>query len=568
MLKSLQVKDYALIENIFVEFENGLNIITGETGAGKSILIGAMGLLLGERAQTEVVRKGSKKSVIEGIFDVKNNTKVEQILDENDIDTSDDLIIRREISLKGNNRCFLNDTPVTLNVVKEIGNLLVDLHGQHEHQSLLRTDTHIEFLDEFGDIEELFQEYRKPLAKLNSLQKELSETRQKEEILQEKKELYGFQINEIDEIDPQPEEDEALSDELRILENAERLLELSSQVYSQLYEDEASIYDQFTRIHNNIEELSSIDKSFSEKLEDSNSVFAYIQDIAEFTRSYRDNIQLDPERLEIVRERINSLNYLKKKYGGSLEDVINYRQKIGEEYKLAENFANKIKELTEKINTLRKECGEKAKQLTDKRKKIGKKIKQEIENELQYLGLSDAQFQVNIEHLPAGDEQHSLSVNGQSVKYGNRGIDKVEFLISTNIGEDLKPLSKIASGGEISRIMLALKSVLAKDDKLPLLIFDEIDVGVSGRIAQKVGDSLNSLARYHQIIAITHLPQIASLADSHFEVYKVKTDDRVVSTIRKLNEDERVNEVAKLISGEEVSQASLESAKELMNHRK
>lgn len=568
MLKSLQVKDYALIENIFVEFENGLNIITGETGAGKSILIGAMGLLLGERAQTEVVRKGSKKSVIEGIFDVKNNTKVEQILDENDIDTSDDLIIRREISLKGNNRCFLNDTPVTLNVVKEIGNLLVDLHGQHEHQSLLRTDTHIEFLDEFGDIEELFQEYRKPLAKLNSLQKELSETRQKEEILQEKKELYGFQINEIDEIDPQPEEDEALSDELRILENAERLLELSSQVYSQLYEDEASIYDQFTRIHNNIEELSSIDKSFSEKLEDSNSVFAYIQDIAEFTRSYRDNIQLDPERLEIVRERINSLNYLKKKYGGSLEDVINYRQKIGEEYKLAENFANKIKELTEKINTLRKECGEKAKQLTDKRKKIGEKIKQEIENELQYLGLSDAQFQVNIEHLPAGDEQHSLSVNGQSVKYGNRGIDKVEFLISTNIGEDLKPLSKIASGGEISRIMLALKSVLAKDDKLPLLIFDEIDVGVSGRIAQKVGDSLNSLARYHQIIAITHLPQIASLADSHFEVYKVKTDDRVVSTIRKLNEDERVNEVAKLISGEEVSQASLESAKELMNHRK
>lgn len=568
MLKSLQVKDYALIENIFVEFENGLNIITGETGAGKSILIGAMGLLLGERAQTEVVRKGSKKSVIEGIFDVKNNTKVEQILDENDIDTSDDLIIRREISLKGNNRCFLNDTPVTLNVVKEIGNLLVDLHGQHEHQSLLRTDTHIEFLDEFGDIEELFQEYRKPLAKLNSLQKELSETRQKEEILQEKKELYGFQINEIDEIDPQPEEDEALSDELRILENAERLLELSSQVYSQLYEDEASIYDQFTRIHNNIEELSSIDKSFSEKLEDSNSVFAYIQDIAEFTRSYRDNIQLDPERLEIVRERINSLNYLKKKYGGSLEDVINYRQKIGEEYELAENFANKIKELTEKINTLRKECGEKAKQLTDKRKKIGEKIKQEIENELQYLGLSDAQFQVNIEHLPAGDEQHSLSVNGQSVKYGNRGIDKVEFLISTNIGEDLKPLSKIASGGEISRIMLALKSVLAKDDKLPLLIFDEIDVGVSGRIAQKVGDSLNSLARYHQIIAITHLPQIASLADSHFEVYKVKTDDRVVSTIRKLNEDERVNEVAKLISGEEVSQASLESAKELMNHRK
>jgi DNA repair protein RecN (Recombination protein N) len=568
MLKSLQVKDYALIENIFVEFKSGLNIITGETGAGKSILIGAMGLLLGERAHTEVVRKGAKKSVIEGIFNVEDNLKVEKILNDNDIDSSDELIVRREISLKGSNRCFLNDTPVTLNVVKEIGNLLVDLHGQHEHQSLLRTDTHIEFLDEFGDIEALLNDYRRPLEKLNALQKELRETQKKEELLQEKKELYGFQIGEIDEIDPQTGEDESLEEELRILENAERLLELSNQIYSKLYDDEDSIYDRFTEIHNGIEELASIDKSFSEKLDDSSSVFAYIQDIAEFTRSYRDNIQLDPERLETVRDRIHSLNYLKKKYGGSLEEVINYRKKIGEEYDLAENFADKIKELNDRMLSLRQECGDKAKRLSEKRKQIGGKIKQEIEDDLQYLGLSDAQFEVKVEQIPADESENSLLVEGNPFKYGNRGIDKVEFFISTNLGEDVKPLAKIASGGEISRIMLALKSVLAKDDKLPLLIFDEIDVGVSGRIAQKVGESLNSLAEYHQIIAITHLPQIASLADAHFEVYKVKSDDRVVSTIRQLNDDERVNEVAKLISGEEVSEASLESARELINHRK
>lgn len=565
MLKSLQISDYALIEKVYVEFEKGLNIITGETGAGKSILIDAMGLLLGERAAVEVIRKGTNKAVVEGIFTVSGTEKVKDILINNDIEISDDLIMRREISAKGSNRNFINDTPVSLSIFKDVGNLLVDLHGQHEHQSLLRTEMHIEMLDEFGDMEKDLYEYSEHYKKLAGLKNDLKTLRLKEEVLNEKRDLFAFQIKEIDTISPEEGEDELLSDELKILENSEKLLQSTNNIYESLYESENALCDSLGKIRNEINELAKIDKSFKEIDDECQSALAIINDISEFIRNYKNKIDLEPEKLEIIRERLGALTLLKKKYGGSLKSVIDYRKRIGEEYELAENFAGSIEKLENEIRMVREKCGSLAIKISRKRKIISRKIESEVVNALSYLGIPYSVFQVNIEQTLADENTESFVLSeGKSYKCNSRGIDLVEFLISTNKGEDPKPLVKVASGGEVSRIMLALKTVLAKNDKLPLLIFDEIDTGVSGRIAQKVGQTLKSLSNFHQIISITHLPQIAGLADHHFMVEKNSTGDRVISSIRKLKEEERVREIAKLMSGEEVTDSSLKSARELM----
>lgn len=566
MLKSFEVKDYALIEHISVEFGSGLNIITGETGAGKSILIDAMGLLLGERASTEVVRKGAQKSVVEGIFDAKGNKKVKSILEENNIDFSDELIIRREIPLKGSNRCFINDTPVNLNLVKDIGNLLVDLHGQHEHQSLLRTETHIDFLDEFGSYQNLLQDYRKAYSDMLNKERELEDLKQKENSIKEKKDFYSFQIKEIDNVSPQEDEDEKLIEELKILENSEKLAELTSDIYQLLYESENSVQDALARVRNYLQKLAEIDRMFSDAVKQSESVLAQIEDISSLVRSYNDKLNLNPEEVEGKRERLGALNLLKKKYGGSVKSVLEYRKKIAGEFELAENFSGKIKEISEELFEMRKRAGALAKIISTNRKQTSALIKKEIEVTLKELGISSPEFKAEIRNIPA-ENNSGVLLNGKFFKSSANGIDEVEFFISTNPGEDLKPLAKVASGGEVSRIMLSLKSTLAKNDKLPLLIFDEIDVGISGRIAQKVGSALKQLSKCHQIISITHLPQIAGAADHHYAIEKTGKDDRVVSSIRKLNSKERITEVAKLLSGEIVTEASLKTARELVSSK-
>ncbi len=565
MLKSLQVKDYALIEEIFVEFDSGLNIITGETGAGKSILIDAMSLLLGERASTEVVRKGSPKSIVEGIFNIEGNKKVKAVLDANEIEFEPELIMRREISLKGSNRCFINDTPVQLTLIKEVGNLLVDLHGQHEHQSLLRTETHIDFLDEFAGLDILLEEYRNSYNDLHESIKELNSLREKESVLKEKKDLFSYQIKEIDSVSPEEAEEEKLIEELNILENSEKLLELTNDIYSSLYDSGNSVNDLLGQIQNRLDELVKIDKSFGEINGEFETASTLINDISKYFRDYSSKIDLDPQHLDELRERLGSINLLKKKYGGSLKAVLDYRAKIGKDFELAENYTGSITRLEEQINKLRIKAGAAAEKLSKKRNEAAKKIQKEVKEVLNYLGIENSIFITKIFQTPANSKSDDfLLVNNKPYRFNHLGYDEVEFYISTNLGEDPKPLAKVASGGEISRIMLALKTILAKNDKLPLLIFDEIDTGVSGRVAQKVGQSLKSLAEYHQIIAITHLPQIAGLADLHFAVEKKQNDSRVVSSIKKLTVEEKIKEVAKLMSGENITEASIMGAKELM----
>lgn len=564
MLKSLFIKDYAIIEQVEVEFYKGLNIITGETGAGKTILVDAMSLLLGERASTEAVRKGSEKAVVEGIFEVEKNKKIEQLLKQNKIEFQPELIVRREISLKGSGRCFINDSPVPLSVIKEAGDILVDLHGQHEHQSLLNKEIHIEYLDNCSDTEDLLRTYHWIHNNLTRLSSELNSLREKEKSLKEKKDLYDFQIKEIDSVSPEEGEEEKLINELNVLENSEKLQQVTVQIYTSLYESENSLYDSLMKIRNDFNELLRIDKSFTDSSEELDSAISIINDISKNLRGYSNKIEIDPERLERLRERLGVISLLKKKFGGSVKSVLEHRKTIAKEFDIAENYSVKISELENKIKAVKENCGSTAFKLSQKRREKAKQLEKDIVELLKQLGIPDSRFEIKIVQYPADENSDFILVNSKPYKFNRDGYDEVEFFISTNPGEDIKPLVKVASGGEISRIMLSLKSILAKNDKLPLLIFDEIDTGISGSIAQKVGTAIKSLAEYHQVIAITHLPQISGLADHHYAVQKNINDGRVTSTIRKLEKEERVIEVAKLLSGENVTEASIKSARELL----
>ncbi len=583
MLKSLSIRNYALIESVDIEFESGLNILTGETGAGKSIIIDALSLILGDRSNAEVVRKGSEKAIVEGILGIAGNQKVKIILEQNEIDLQDDLILRREVSIKGQSRCFVNDSPVSLAILKEIGDNLVDLHGQHEHQSLLRSETHLGLLDEFGSLDGLTEEYRIPYRRLTELFNELHSLSRKENELKEKRDLYEFQIKEIDAVDPRKDEEEDLKNELRILENSEILFDATSQLYQSLYEGDPtregqepaggqSVYDLLVKARNQLEDLARIDTGFEEIKNECSSAAVIVGEITKFIQSYNSKIEFNPDRLEQIRERLGRLALLKKKYGGSLDAVIEQRERIGREFAMAENFEVEIQKLKEQIDSERKVCSAAAQRLSAKRRELVSKVNKAVCGELAKLGIANAQFDIKIENRILGKSDGEAG--SAYVKLGREyyeamphGIDFVEFYLSTNIGEDIKPLIKVASGGEISRIMLALKTILAKADRLPLLVFDEIDVGISGRIAQAVGKSLKGLSQFHQVISITHLPQIAGFADCHFAVEKNESRNRTSTTIRKLSEKERVREVARLLSGEEVTEASLNGAKELIGKK-
>jgi len=568
LLKNLSIKNYALIDELELEFESGLNIITGETGAGKSILIDAMDLILGERATTEEVRSGTEKAIVEGIFTISGNKKVKRLLDEIEIENDDEIIVRREVNQKGQSRAFVNDTPVQISQLKQLGDFLVDLHGQHEHQSLLRPETHIDLLDDFGGLDGLIKDFRESYNVLRSKLDELTGLISKRDALKEKRELYAFQIKEIDEINPMPGEIDKLEAELKILENAEKLYESTTKLYEILYDSESSIHDQLVVVRNQMEDLSQIDKSFEAIKEESESAKAIVDEITRFVQSYSSKIDFNPQRLEEIRERLGVLTMFKKKYGGSLEAAIEYRGKIGREFELAENFDGEIQKLESQVESARAKVSEIAERLSAKRREVAERVTKSIVGVLSEIGIEKAKFEIEIENKIYHGDNGTLTplakLGKDFYETTDRGFDFVEFFISTNVGEEPRPLAKTASGGEISRIMLALKAILAKSDRLPLLVFDEIDTGISGRIAAKVGRSLKTLSGFHQIIAITHLPQIAGMADVHFMVQKVVKGKRATTQVCKLSDEDRIMEVARLLSGDDVTQASISGAKELI----
>lgn len=575
MLKSLLIKNYALIEELSVPFSSGLVIITGETGAGKSIIIDALSLVLGERASVEAIRTGAEKAVVEAVFDCTGNARVTDLLRANDLDTADEVIARREVSAKGQSRCFLNDSPVTLALLKEAGELLVDLHGQHEHQSLLRVETHCGLLDDFGGLDGMVQEYRTRLQRLRAAAQEFAALRAKEQQLRERRDFSLFQAQEIDAVAPQAGEEERLETDLRILENSERLYSATTELYGLLYEGERSAHDLLVMARNQLHALAAIDPQFADAARECSSAEAIVNELAKFVQGYNARVEFSPDRLEELRERLGRIAFLKKKYGGTVESILHHRETIGRELELADNFDGVIDNLHAQVEAGRKACAEQAERLSVKRHEVARKIDKAIVQELVKLGIPNARFSTRIgqETIPSRGKDDGLLpadavLRGKTaVRLNARGYDDVEFYITTNAGEEEKPLTKVASGGEISRIMLALKSILAKSDRLPVLIFDEIDVGISGRIAQAVGASMKSLAGFHQVIAITHLPQIAGFADTHYVVTKEELRGRATTRLRRLTLDEQVQEVARLMSGAEVTDAGIAGARELMGLR-
>lgn len=578
MLKSLYIRDYALIEELEVNFSRGLNIITGETGAGKSILIGGLKLILGERAQTDALRRGARKAVVEGVFDVNDVAAVRDILVEEGFDLSDELILRRELR-ENKSRAFINDSPASLAQMRRLTDEILDLHGQHEHQSLLKEARHLPMIDAMGDYDDLLRDYGVVFATLGGLQNEWDDLKSREGELKERRELLSFQIGEIEGVNPLPDEQRTLEAERQILENAEHLFSATREVYENLYGSDNSALGAVVKARNELRDLARIDPSFEEPASEIESARISIDEVSKSIDEYSRGIEFNPERLESIRERLGDLDRLCRRYGGSLESVLDYWQKSGEEFTLVSSFEGQIKRIEESIHAERKRLTGLAWRISEERKLVAGEIEILVAEHLTELGMPDARFEIRISQIQDEEgwigvpDPEGVSANNEKVVnevHSNRyrartsGVDQVAFYLSANRGEDLRPLSRVASGGEISRIMLALKSVLARSGGVPVLVFDEIDAGISGSIAFKVSESLQRLAVDHQLIVITHLPQVAARAYSHFRVVKQEINSRVTMAISLLDEDERQIEIATLLSGETVTEAALKSARELI----
>ena len=561
MLKSLYVRDYALIEELRVEFDAGLTIITGETGAGKSILIGALQAILGERTSPSAIRSGAAKAVIEGVFDQVDDPSVVSLLREYAVDPAPVMILRREIT-PSYSRGFVNDTPATLQAMRAVASRLIDLHGQHEHQSLLNVSTHIGLLDDFGRLGEAREACTGHFRNFSALLAERDALAARQRDMQEKRALHAFQIEEIDRVSPREGEEELLENERRVLEHAERLHEASARLSSVLYEDGHSIHDQLVAVRNELRELAEIDPRFEETLGEVDSACIVTAEMSSFLKQYGEQAAFDPERLEEIRTRLVDIRGLARKYGGTLEAVLEHRRKIGEAHAEAAHFDAALDTLTDRMTTTQGRLSEAAIHLSARRKEVAHAIREAVEEECSKLGMVDCRFDVrfSVDEDPDG---WILAGDRRVAAYAS-GMDRVEFYISTNKGEALRPLARVASGGEISRIMLALKTVLARSEAYPVLVFDEIDTGISGAVASKVGQSLHALAANHQIVAITHLPQIAAQGDAHFVVEKYVEGDRTKTRIRRLVENQRAEHVAGLMTGADITDAALQSAQDLM----
>ncbi len=567
MLRSLYIKNYALIEEFTVTFERGLNIITGETGAGKSIVLGAFGLLIGERAVPDFIRTGADKAIVEAEFDIAGNPNLVKFLAEKEIEPNGDaIVLRREVTTKASSRGYVNDSPASTTLLKELGNYLVDLHGQHEHQSLLHPHHHIRMLDEFGGLVADVERYQVERTVLLSLVSELRELKSREAKLSEEHDLYEFQLQEILTIDPEADEDTKIEQELLVLENAEELRDSALKIHEALYEIDGSAYERLGLVKEQLTKLRDIDATLTEPLTEAQSALAIVAELSTWISRYAERVELDPEKLDGFRDRAHQIQRLKKKFGGTLDAVLLKKSELEAKLSFEEEFDAIISEKQREIEKRRTALAGIAKKLSKARAKVSEQIGPQIVEILKTLGIEHSAFEVKIERAVASESSDiALAINGTNFAANSRGVDDIEFFISTNAGEKPKPLARVASGGEISRIMLALKTILAKSDKLPLLVFDEIDIGISGRVAQRVGRAMKNLAADHQIISITHLAQIAAFGDAHFLAEKLSDKGSTSSRLRRLSEKEHAEEVARLISGAEVSRSSLQNARALID---
>lgn len=557
MLTQLEIQNIALIDKLSLEIGQGLNVLTGETGAGKSILIDSINAVLGERVSKDLIRNGKDKAIIEAIFQYENKT-IDKILEEAGIDNEDGtLILSREISLSGKNTCRINGRLVNVSMLKQIGELLLDIHGQHDNQSLLKTETHISLLDAFGgsnieklkaDYIELYTQYKNIKAKLNSLAGDKAEIARRMDML-------NFQLEEIRNAKLKVGEDNSLYSKRQVLANSEKIMNSIVRAYEFLNEGSNSGKSALYNCNKALQELAGILKydpelnPVSEKLE---SVIYQLEDVCEDLRNKRESAEFSPDELSRIDERLDIISRMKRKYGSTVEEVLEFLKKSQIEYEELLQSESLAEELNKQLTALTIKLYGSAELLNRERENAAHILEKNITSELENLEMKNSSFKV------------SLTYNKDEGNFTKNGLNTAEFLISSNAGEPLKPLSKIASGGEMSRIMLAIKTILANVDEIPTLIFDEIDTGISGKAAQKVGEKLSYISGTHQVLCVTHLSQLACMADNHLYIEKNSDGENTYTSVLKLDHKGRIQEIARIIGGSDLTPLALKHSEELL----
>jgi len=549
MLTELRIKNFAIIESLTLPLSPGFNVLSGETGAGKSIIVGALGFLLGERGNADLIRTGSDKATVEGVFDVSDSKAIEAIADERGVDLEDDvLVLKREISSAGRGRAWVNGSPVTATVLGEIGRMLVNLHGQHEAQALLDSESQRGILDEFGGAASQALVVRDAHAELASVRREIASITARRADAERRADYLRHVVREIEEAKPFAGEDARLEDEARVLENADELKTLAESVSAMLSEEEVAI-ERLASVNRSLANIQRFDSSAARFQELFDAGFYALDELARAISDYASSVDLDPDRLASVRRRREVLYSLTKKYGPSLDDVIEMGRKSRSELDLVDSAAFDIAQLASRESSAKDRLTGEAKRLTTLRSTAAKKLAKAVDALLPDLGMTGGKFSVVLVPKQAIDEH---------------GAEDVEFRIALNVGHDARPLARVASGGELSRVMLALKTILARADEVPTLVFDEVDSGIGGKVGLQVGDTLRRVAEHHQVFAISHLPQIAARAHNHIVVAKAAKGGVTTADVTVLNGTDRVHEIARMLGGDPDSKLSRAHAKELL----
>lgn len=565
MLTELRIQNFAIIDRLAIQFGRGLNLLTGETGAGKSIVVDALAALLGGRISVEMIRSGEEEAVIEGRFDLRDSPGAAERIAAMGIDVEgEEVVLVREIAAGGRSRGYINGRAATVGMLREVGSELVEIHGQHEGQRLLLPSTHLDFLDGYGG-----QEVLALRARVEALHREWQEIRRELESLRlgereraRRLDLLSFQLQEIDAARLEPNEEEELRLLYTRLLHAERLSRLVLEAYGRLYEgDGNAAVDSVARALASLREGTSLDPSLNRYVQAVEEIRQNIVELARELRQYADSVETDPDRLAAVAERLELLRTLKRKYGETVEEILRYREEISHELSTLARSDERVAELEARLEEVEGNLREACLALSQRRRELIRELEAEVVAELSSLEMPRATFRV---HMEQREDPHGLFLGGRRVAVSGRGIDSVEFLLSANPGEPPRPLAKVASGGELSRIMLALRCILAEADAVPTLVFDEIDAGIGGRTGQVVGEKLYTLGTRRQVICVTHLPQIASMADTHFYVYKQVEGGRTRTLVKALEGGERIQEVARMLAGKRPSPIALEHAEEMV----
>ena len=553
MLLEISIKNFAIIESISLNFEQGMTVLTGETGAGKSIIIDAMNMMLGARATTEVIRHGAPKAEIEGLFSIESNRALEEIFDEQGLELSDEIIIRREILQNGRSISRVNGQMVNLSVLRAIGQQLVDIHGQHDQEELMRPQRHIQMLDEFGDASffELKEAYQMSFDNYRRMRKQVLDIKKNQQEHKARIEMLEFQMTEIEAANLKAGEDIALNQERDKLLNHKHIADTLTNAYSMLDNEEFSSLANVRSAMNDMESLEEFDPEYREISSSLSESYYVLEDITKRLESIIDDLDFDGNRLMQVESRLDLIHTITRKYGGSVDDVLEYFAKITDEYNLLTGNNLSSEDMEIELKKLEKNLVDLAGQVAQARHKIAQDLEAEIKQELQDLYMEKAEFQVRF----------------SQGKFNREGNESVEFYISTNPGEDFKPLVKVASGGELSRLMLAIKSAFSRKEGKTSIVFDEVDTGVSGRVAQAIAQKIHKIGQHGQVLAISHLPQVIAIADYQFFIEKISNEHSTVSTVRLLTVEERIEEVAKMLAGENVTEAALTQARELLQSK-